>query len=88
MTTDHEIRHSVREFILNTFLMGEPPESLQDTTPLLTTGIMSSLATLELVAFVENTFSVVLQPEDLGLERLDTVDAIVALVRERLPQGR
>jgi acyl carrier protein len=86
MTTDDEIRQGVREFVLTTYLIGEPAESLQDSTPLLTTGIMSSLATLELVAYVENAFAVVLQPEDLGVDRLDTVDAIVALVRERLPQ--
>jgi acyl carrier protein len=82
MTEPDHIRPGIRRFILDNFLIGEPPESLQDSTSLLTTGIVSSLATLELVAFLENEYSVVLRPEDLSVDRLDSVDCIVKLVDE------
>jgi acyl carrier protein len=77
-----EIRSGVRRFILETFLVGEPAETLQDSTLLLTTGIISSLTMLELVAFLENEYSVTLRERDLIPDRLDSVDRIVALVRE------
>ena len=83
MADSDKIRSDVRRFILDNFLVGEPPESLLDSTSLLTTGIVSSLATLELVAFLENQYGVTLKSTDLVPERLDSVDRIVALV-ERL----
>ena len=80
MTQTDELRQGIRRFILDNFLVGEPPESLQDSTSLLTTGIISSLATLELVAFLETEYAVVLQSEDMSVDRLDSVDKLVALV--------
>jgi acyl carrier protein len=78
-----DVRSGVRRFILENFLIGEPPESLQDSTLLLTTGIISSLAMLELVAFLENEYSVTFHQDDLSPDRLDSVDRIVGLVQER-----
>jgi acyl carrier protein len=78
-----DIRTGVRRFILNNFLVGEPPESLRDSTLLMTTGVVSSLAALEMVAFLENEYSVTLREDDLTLDRLDSVDRIVKLVEER-----
>jgi acyl carrier protein len=77
-----DVRAGVRSFILANYLIGEPHESLKDSTLLMTTGIVSSLAMLELVAFLEQTYSVTLRQEDLTPERLDSVDLIVSLVEE------
>jgi acyl carrier protein len=88
MTARNEIQSGVRRFILESFLVGEPPESLQDSTALLTTGIVSSLAMLELVAFLEGEFDVTLHQDDLTPDRLDSVDRIVTLVEERRAGAR
>jgi acyl carrier protein len=82
MTHGDDVRQTVRRFILDNFLVGEPPESLQDSTSLLTTGIVSSLATLEIAAFLESEYSVTLRPDDLAVDKLDTVDSIVTLVQD------
>jgi acyl carrier protein len=82
MVQTDDIRAGVRAFVLNTFLVGEPPESLKDSTLLLTTGIVSSLAMLELVAFLEVEYAVTLRDDDLTPDRLDSVDLIVDLVAE------
>ena len=39
----------VRKFVLEEFLEGEAPEELTETTPLLTSGILDSVATLKLI---------------------------------------
>ncbi len=78
-----DIRTGVRRFILSNFLVGEPPDALADSTLLMTSGIVSSLAALELVAFLENEYGVTLREEDLAVDRLDSVDRIVTLVEER-----
>jgi acyl carrier protein len=77
-----EIRSGVRTFILQNVLGGEPAETLTDSTRLLTTGIVSSLAVLELVGFLEDAYDVALRRSDLGPDRLDTIDLIVTLVEE------
>ena len=82
MVQRDEVRSGVRAFVLEHFLVGEPPDSLSDSTLLLTTGIVSSLAMLELVAFLEETYSIALRQDDLTHERLDSIDLIVALVEE------
>lgn len=88
MSQSRSVRDGIRRFILETFLVGEPPEALQDSTLLLTTGIVSSLAMLELVAFLETEYDVTLRPDDLTPERLDSVTSLVALVDELRAGGR
>ena len=83
MPEQQAVRDRVRRYILDTFLLGEPPDSLKDSTSLLLTGIVSSLAMLELVAFLEHEFAVTMRPDDLAPEKLDSVDRIVSLVVER-----
>src|SRR3989344_6992020 len=56
--TMEEIGRDVKEFILREFLQGEDPDALTDSTPLITGGILDSLATLKLVAFLEERFKV------------------------------
>ena len=78
-----DVRAGVRSFILTNFLVGESPETLKDSTALITTGIISSLAMIELVTFLEDEYTSTLQQDDLGRDRLDTIDLIVQLVEER-----
>lgn len=74
----------VKSFILDQFLPGEDPDELQDDTPLISGGILDSLATLKLVAFLEERFGVQLAPHETDEEYLGTIADIAALVRSRL----
>ena len=82
MNDDH-IRQTLRSFILATFLHGEDPATLKDSTLLVSSGVVTSLSLLELVNFIETTFGVNLESEDLGVERMDSIDRMVELVAER-----
>ena len=82
-----EIRREVRSFILRTFLVGEPAESLEDSTPLITTGIITSLAMLDLVFHLESTFGVTIPQEQLSAHDLDTVDRMVGVITALRPAG-
>ena len=76
-----DVREALRSFILSTFLPGEAPESLKDSTLLITSGVIASMSLLELVSFIEHAFSVTLQPDDM--DRLDSVDLMADLIRQR-----
>lgn len=74
------MRESIRQFILDEFLPGEDPEQLLATTPLITGGILDSLATLKMVEFLEKTFSIRIEAHEADVDNLDTLEKIVGFV--------
>lgn len=74
------IEQSIKSFILSEFLPGEDPAHLTATTPLITTGILDSIATLKLILFIEQQFTVTIQPHEVNTEHMDTIGQIVELV--------
>ncbi len=78
-----EIRNALRDYILNEFLPGEDPSELDDRTPLITGGILDSISTLKLVVFLEERFGVTVEAHEAGVEHLDSVGQIIALVQEK-----
>jgi acyl carrier protein len=79
-----EISEDVKEFILKEFLPGENPKELTDSTPLITGGILDSLATLKLVAFLEERFEIQLKPHEADVEHLNNITSITDLVQSKL----
>jgi D-alanine--poly(phosphoribitol) ligase subunit 2 len=74
---------AVRAYILDEFLPGEPPESLTGDVPLITGGILDSIATLKVVLFLEERFGIVLAAHEVDRERLDTLNKIAALLESK-----
>ena len=83
MTDD--IKTVIKDVILKEFLPGEDPSELTDTTPLITGGILDSIATLKLVMFVEERYGISLQAHEVDAEHLDTVSQIAELIRSKKP---
>jgi len=81
---DKGIEATVKTFILREFLPGENPDELTEATPLITGGILDSLATLKLVAFLEDRYALTLQAHEADVENLNTLTDIVNLVRSKL----
>jgi acyl carrier protein len=75
-----DIKTTVKTFILNEYLPGEDPAALTDTTPLVTTGILDSIAVLKVVTFLENQFGITIQPHEAVVENLNTLSDIARLV--------
>ena len=82
MNTD-DVEDAIRSYILTEFLPGENPNELTVTTPLITAGILDSIATLKLVGFLEETFAVSLAAHETDAEHLDTIERIAQLVRAK-----
>jgi len=70
----------VKRFMLTEFLPGEDPDKLTPTTPLMTAGILDSLATLKLITFLEKEFNVQIEAHEADEENFNTLDSICALV--------
>jgi acyl carrier protein len=78
-----EIKAAVKTYILNEYLPGEDPAALTDTTELMTTGILDSIAVLKVVTFLESHFGITLEPHEAVVENLNTLSAIARLVMSK-----
>jgi len=80
MTDEQAIKATVKTFILNEFLPGEDPAALTDTTALVTTGILDSIAVLKAVTFLENQFGITIEPHEAVVENLNTLSDMARLI--------
>ena len=78
-----DVKETIRQFILTTYLPGESAANLRDDTPLRTSGILDSLATLGLVSFVEKEFGIELEAHETGIDTFDRIEDIAALVARK-----
>jgi acyl carrier protein len=75
-----QIRLIVRDYICAQFLPGESPENLTDDTKLVSEGVLDSLASLKLVAFLEEKFGIKIEAHEVDVDHLDTLSAITSMV--------
>src|SRR6266536_2036035 len=80
---EQDIQARVKSFILNEYLPGEDPAALTETKPLMTTGILDSIAVLKVVTFLEDQFHIAIQPHEAVVENLNTLSDIGRLVMSK-----
>ena len=83
MKADSELRDVVRQYILKEFLPGVPASELTDETPLISGGILDSLATVRLVAMLEDRYKVEIEAHEASITHFNTVADIAALVQSK-----
>lgn len=76
-------KQKIKDFIMAQFLPGEDPHELTDDTPLISGGILDSIATLQLVMFIEETFRVSFQPHEVDKENLDSLNLMARLLQSK-----
>jgi acyl carrier protein len=77
------IAEQVAKFISEEFLDGET-NGLGSGVSMIETGIIDSIGLFRLIAFLEESFSIVIEPDDLLAENFETIDAIAGYVRNQL----
>ena len=83
MMDEQDIKAAVKTFILNEYLPGEDPAALTDSTALMTTGVLDSIAVLKVVTFLENQFGIAIEPHEAVVENLNTLSDIARLVMSK-----
>ena len=76
----HQAMEILKSYILEEFLTGEDPSKLTPTTPLMTSGVLDSIATLKLIMFLEEKFGVQVEAHEADQEHLNTIEAICNLI--------
>lgn len=78
-----DIKDTVKHYILKEFLPGENPDDLVDSTPLITGGILDSIATLKVVAFIEERYGIELQAHEVDVDHLNTIADMADLISSK-----
>jgi acyl carrier protein len=81
--THDGVKETIRQFILTNYLPGESTENLRDSTPLQTSGILDSLATLGLISFIEQQFGIEFDVAETSAERFDRIEDIAASIARK-----
>ena len=79
-------REAVREFIAKKLAKSREQALVADSENIIETGLLDSLGVMQLVPFIEETFSVTVKDEDIVPENFESVDAISAYI-EKAKQG-
>jgi acyl carrier protein len=74
----------IRRFIADKFLFGDDTK-LADQDSLLEAGIVDSTGILEIIAFLERSYGVKVDNDEMVPENLDTIASLCAFVRKKLP---
>lgn len=85
MTQDEgSIKSTLKHFVLENFLPDEDPEALEDDTPLITGGVLDSIATIKFATFVEEQYGVDLAPHEMSADYIDTLSDMATLINSKL----
>lgn len=77
------MKDKIRKYIFENFIFEESGNNLKDDDSLLEKGIIDSTGVLEMVQFIEETFEIEVQDEELVPENLDSVNNLVSYVTKK-----
>jgi acyl carrier protein len=83
-----EVASKVRTFIEDNFLFRDDRAALADSESLLDAGLIDSTGILELVAFLEQEFGIVMADADIVPANLDSIRSIAGYVDGKLKRSR
>ncbi len=68
-----DIKQQVRAYVLENFLMGGSADEIQDETSFMGSHVLDSTGFLELIAYLEETFGIKVNDEEMLPENLDSL---------------
>ena len=77
------LKQTIRVYILENFLFTNDESVLQDGDSFLAGGIIDSTGVLEIMLFIEETFDIKVNDDEMLPENLDSIDNLVAFVQRK-----
>ena len=78
-----EFTNQIREFLAENFLFG-PSDQIRDDESFLESGILDSTGVLQLVDFLEETYGIRVEDNELTPSNLDSIQNIAGYLRRKL----
>jgi len=77
------MKKTIRHYILGNLLFTEDESALQDSDSFLDSGIIDSTGVLEIILFIEETFGVKVNDDEMIPANLDSVDNLAAFINRK-----
>jgi len=78
-----DIRSTIREFIKENFMVSNEDIKDGDATSFLESGIVDSTGILEIVEFIEETFEISVEDDELVPENMDSIENLANFVNRK-----
>lgn len=78
------LMEDIRRFVSDNFLFGQSSAGISDDDSFLEKGIMDSTGVLQLVGFIQEHFTLMLDDDELLPENLDSIRRVASFVRRKL----
>lgn len=77
---EQNVLEQARDFVVENFMYMRKAKTIGDDESLLRTGVISSLGMMEVVEWVESTFGMSVDPDDITEQNFDTLRGIARFV--------
>lgn len=77
------MKNTIRQYILSNLLFTDDESALQDNESFLDGGIIDSTGVMEIILFIEDTFGIKVNDDEMLPANLDSVDNLVAFITRK-----
>ncbi|MCB9422323.1 MAG: acyl carrier protein [Ardenticatenaceae bacterium] len=78
-----EVSEQIKQYIAETFLFSDDGFNLGDDVSFLDEGIIDSMGVLELIMFVEETFGISVEDDEIKPENFDSVNKLCGYIERK-----
>lgn len=83
-TVDKErLKNEIKQFIVETFLVGDEKDSLSDSDSFMAKGYIDSTGILELTQHVEESYNFTIEDEEMIPSNLDSINNLVEFISKK-----
>ncbi len=79
----NNVEDAIKKFILENFLFTSDPGAISNDTSFLEKGIVDSTGVLELVGFLEETFHIDIEDDEVVPDNLDSINSLADFVQRK-----
>ena len=86
--TENDIKNIVNQFIKNNFLFSNQKENIDENISLYEKRIVDSTGVLEVVDFLEETFGIKIEDDELVPDNLDSIKKISKFIQKKINNAK
>jgi acyl carrier protein len=76
-----DVKEELKKFIIEE--IADDSEEIEYTSPLMSSGIIDSISSLQLVSFIEDNFNIEFLPHEVTQENLENINTIVEFIESK-----
>jgi len=77
------VRQQIKQFIAENFLFTEDSNKLDDDTSFMDEGIVDSMGIMELIVFIEETYKIDVEDDEIEPDNLDSVNNLYNFIMRK-----